>query len=287
MCDRASTILCFTLKSCYVQRWRWSTYWDTQLESIGLHTSSVGPSGLPRIVFSWAWSRLPRTPADFSELIELESLISNLQTTSDHDKWECLIDPSRKFTVKGMRNAISNTLRPSNPSPTRWNKLVPIKVNIAAWRIEIRSIPTKVNLDLRGIDLHSVRCSICEEDLETEEYLLVKCTLSKITWLEIMKWWNIREVHIHNLNDVFSLANHANLPPMLSNVLDAVVQSTLWTLWRFRNDFIFAVNRPRKDLILNDIKQSTSSWISNRCRKVRINWIEWLYNPCNALSYPL
>ncbi|GJZ86448.1 cytochrome P450 [Tanacetum coccineum] len=141
---------------------------------IGLHMSSVGPSGLPRIIFSWAWSRLPRTPADFSELLELESLISNLQITSDHDKWECLIDPSRNFTVKGMRNDISNTLTPSNPSPTRWNKLVPIKVNIAAWRIEKRRIPTKVNLDLRGIDLHSVRCSICDEDLETKDHLLKK-----------------------------------------------------------------------------------------------------------------
>nr|GEY47317.1 RNA-directed DNA polymerase, eukaryota, reverse transcriptase zinc-binding domain protein [Tanacetum cinerariifolium] len=262
-------------------------YIGPQLESIGLHTSFVGPSGLPIIVFSWAWSRLPRSPNDLSELLKLESLISNLQITSDHDNWECLSDPSWNFTVKGMRNAITNTLMPSKPCPTRWNKLVLIKVNIASWRTENHRIPTKVNLDLRGIDLHSVRCSICDEDLETKEHLIVKCTLTKNTWLEIIKWWNIRDVHMDNLNDVFSLANHANLPPVLSNVFDAVVQSTLWTLWRFRNDFIFAAIRPRKDLILNNIKQFTFSWISNRFRKVRINWIEWLYNLCNALSFPL
>nr|GEZ00802.1 hypothetical protein [Tanacetum cinerariifolium] len=171
-------------------------YIGPQLESIGLHTSSGGP--------------------------KLESLIYNLQITSNHDNWECLIDPSRNFTVKGMRNAITNTLMPSNPSLTRWNKLVPIKVNIASWRIENRRIPTQVNLDLRGIDLHSVRCSNCDEDLEIEEHLLVNCTLAKNTWLEIIKWWNIRDVHMDNLNDVFSLKNHANLPPVLSNMLDAV-----------------------------------------------------------------
>ncbi|GJY58963.1 hypothetical protein Tco_0458855 [Tanacetum coccineum] len=85
VCDRAPTILIAALKSCYVQRGD-GPHIGPQLESIGLHTSSVGPSGLPSIVFSWAWSRLPRSLADFSELLELDSLISNLQITSYRDK---------------------------------------------------------------------------------------------------------------------------------------------------------------------------------------------------------
>nr|GEX70510.1 reverse transcriptase domain, reverse transcriptase zinc-binding domain protein [Tanacetum cinerariifolium] len=197
VCDRAPAILTAAPTSCSVQR-------------------GDGPYIGPQL-------ELPRSPVDLNEILELESLIYNLQITSNHDNWECLIDPSRNFMVKGMRNAITNTSMPSNPSLTRWNKLVPIKVNIASWRIENRRIPTQVNLDLRGIDLHSVRCSNCDEDLETEEHLLVNCTFAKNTWLEIIKWWNIRDVHMDNLNDVFSLENHANLPPVLSNMLDAVV----------------------------------------------------------------
>nr|GEW43585.1 hypothetical protein [Tanacetum cinerariifolium] len=112
VCDRVLTILTATSTSCYVQCGD-GPYNGPQLEFIGLHTSYVGPSGLPRIFFSWAWSRLPRSPADLNDLLELEILISNL-------------------------------------------------------------IPAKVNLDLRGIDVHLVRCSICDEDLETEEHLLEK-----------------------------------------------------------------------------------------------------------------
>ena len=58
-----------------------------------------------------------------------------------------------------------------NVTPSRWNKLIPIKVNIASWRFENRRVPTRVNLDHRGIDLDSVRCPICDEDLETEEHI--------------------------------------------------------------------------------------------------------------------
>ena len=160
-------------------------------------------------------------------------------------------------------------------------------MNIASWRFENRRVPTRVNLDHRGIDLDSVRCPICDEDLETEEHILVKCVFAKNTWLEILKWWNIRYIDIVNLNDVFYLANQVNLPVNPRKIFDAVVQSTLWILWRFRNESMFAVKSPRKDLILNDIKQSTFTWISNRCRKHKINWIDWQCNPCNALSAPL
>ncbi|GJW77033.1 gypsy type transposase [Tanacetum coccineum] len=104
----------------------------------------------PRLRFRWAWNRDLRS-VDYDELIQLQSLLCNLQVTSDQDKWECLIDSSRSFSVK---------------------------VNIASCRIENHRIPTRVNLDSRGIDLHSTRCPICDDDLETEDHVLVKCDVA-------------------------------------------------------------------------------------------------------------
>ena len=167
----------------------------------------------------------------------------------------------------------------SSTNSTRWNKLVPIKVNIASWRIENLRIPTRVNLDSRGIDLHSIRCPICDDDLETEDHVLVKCGVALNIWKEVLKWWGLNNIHVENLNDVFSLSTRSNLPPKVSILLDDVAQSTLWFLWRFRNEFVFASKRPNKDLILSDIKHYTFVWISNnRHRKVSCNWLEWLFN---------
>ncbi|GJX43580.1 reverse transcriptase domain, reverse transcriptase zinc-binding domain protein [Tanacetum coccineum] len=107
--------------------------------------------------------------------------------TSDQDKWEYLIDSSRRFSVKGMIKLIMDPSPLSYRNSTRWNKLVPIKVNIASWRIENLRIPTRVNLDSRGMNLHSTRCSICDDDLETEDHVLVKCGVALNIWRGVLK----------------------------------------------------------------------------------------------------
>ncbi|GJS02581.1 RNA-directed DNA polymerase, eukaryota, reverse transcriptase zinc-binding domain protein [Tanacetum coccineum] len=183
-----------------------------------------------------------------------------------------------------MRYLLTNSSSQSQSSPTRWNKLVPIKVNIAMWRSENRRLPTRVNLDNRGIDLDSIKCPVCDNDLETEEHILVKCDIAKLVWNDVLKWWNIRNVQLETLNDLLSLASRTTLSNTLLAVFDV---AAVWVLWRFRNDSSFAIKRPNRSLILNDIKQLSFTWISNRLRNITINWIEGLCNPFNAVSTPL
>ena len=45
----------------------------------------------------------------------------------------------------------------------------------------------------------------------------------------------------------------------------------------------FSLKRPSKELIVNDIKLSSFSWITSRIRKVNLNWINWFNDPCNAI----
>lgn len=44
----------------------------------------------------------------------------------------------------------------------RWNKDLPIKVIIHSWRLRFDRLPTRFNLDMRGIDLHSTRSPVCQ-----------------------------------------------------------------------------------------------------------------------------
>ncbi|PWA85227.1 RNA-directed DNA polymerase, eukaryota, Reverse transcriptase zinc-binding domain protein [Artemisia annua] len=123
---------------------------NARLPSVSTYISQIGPSGPPGMNFRWAWFRLPRSGADLEELLELESLISNIHLSSECDTWECLLDSSRIFTVKSMRSVITNSNVPLDQTPPRWNNLIPIKVNVSSWRIENRRLPTRVNLDLKG-----------------------------------------------------------------------------------------------------------------------------------------
>ncbi|GKC22688.1 putative RNA-directed DNA polymerase [Tanacetum coccineum] len=172
------------------------------------------------------WQRQLRSSTELMELQDLQSLLSSMSLSTDKDKWECMSDPSRCFTVKGLRNYITNSSIPLEFTPTRWNKLVPLKVNIASWRIKRLRIPTRVNLDW-SIDLHSLRCPVCDEDLKTEEHVLVNCFVAKATWSEVLKWWKVPYIQINNLNDVLTLANQTNFTATNVMLFDAVVQSTL------------------------------------------------------------
>ncbi|GJX73455.1 RNA-directed DNA polymerase, eukaryota, reverse transcriptase zinc-binding domain protein [Tanacetum coccineum] len=68
-----------------------------------------------------------------------------------------------------------------NPSGSklRWNNLVPGKINILAWRIQSYRLPTRANINKRGIDLHSILCPFCGEQIEDENHLFALCPFSR------------------------------------------------------------------------------------------------------------
>ncbi|GJZ43736.1 probable leucine-rich repeat receptor-like serine/threonine-protein kinase, partial [Tanacetum coccineum] len=199
--------------------------------------------------------------------------------------WECVIDDTKSFSVKGLRTHITNTTIALDQNYPRWNKLVPIKVNIASCRIAKGRLPTKINLDLRGIDLHSVRCPLCDDDLETEHHLFIHCRIAKQVWLDVLRWWNLPDANFSTITELFSLADHTHLTPNQRGCFNAVIHATLWFLWRARNELVFASKRPDKDLILNDIKHYSHTWISSRSKNCSLNWIEWFCNPCSSFLY--
>ncbi|GJU93350.1 RNA-directed DNA polymerase, eukaryota, reverse transcriptase zinc-binding domain protein [Tanacetum coccineum] len=91
-------------------------------------------------------------------------------------------------------------------------------------------MPTRINLDHRGIDLNSVRCPICDEDVETEEHIFVHCNIARKIWKDILLWWNVYNVNVLSFLEAINLVDKVSLPPPLSTLFDAVVQTTLWFL---------------------------------------------------------
>nr|GEW57570.1 RNA-directed DNA polymerase, eukaryota [Tanacetum cinerariifolium] len=63
---------------------------------------------------------------------------------------------SQEFSVKSPRILIDNTILPKAEVPTRWLRVVPIKVNVHAWMVCLDKLPTRANLSLRGMDILSI-----------------------------------------------------------------------------------------------------------------------------------
>ena len=114
-------------------------------------------------------------------------------------------------------------------------------------------------------------------------HLFISCEVAKEVWPKVLKWWSIQNVTVTSVMDVITLAERVNLPNHLIAHFDVVVQSTLWFIWRFRNEMTFSLKRPTKDHIFNDIKLASFNWISCRARKASLNWSVWFDNPRTAL----
>ena len=166
---------------------------------------------------------------------------------------------------------ITNSSLPQSTNLFRWNKVLPLKVNINTWRIVHKRVLTRSNLDTRGVDLDSIRCPICDNGIESEEHIFVMCNVAREAWKNILLWWKIDNTSINNLYDAINLADRVSLPTKLLKAFDVVVQTTLWFLWKFRNNVVFSSKRPRKELIFNDIKLYSFVWISNRLKKTYMN----------------
>ncbi|GJS55575.1 RNA-directed DNA polymerase, eukaryota, reverse transcriptase zinc-binding domain protein [Tanacetum coccineum] len=132
-------------------------------------------------------------------------------------------------------------------------------------------MPTRINLDHKEIDLNSMRCPICDEDVETEEHIFVYCNLARKIWKDVLLWWNVYNVNALSLLEAINLVDKVSLPPPLSTLFDTVVQTTLWFLWQYKNEFAFAPKRPNLDLLFNDIKLFSFNWIANRHKNISIN----------------
>nr|GEZ35585.1 RNA-directed DNA polymerase, eukaryota [Tanacetum cinerariifolium] len=81
---------------------------------------------------------LRRTPRGGREQVQLKKLIECLEGCSLHDlndRWSWSLNGSGDFSVASVRKVIDDNTLPKSMSKTRWVKVVPIKVNVHAWKV--------------------------------------------------------------------------------------------------------------------------------------------------------
>nr|GEZ59937.1 RNA-directed DNA polymerase, eukaryota, reverse transcriptase zinc-binding domain protein [Tanacetum cinerariifolium] len=83
------------------------------------------------------------------------------------DRWCWSLEGSQEFSVKSSRILIDNTILSKAEVPTRWLRVVPIKVNVHAWKVCLDKLPTRANLSLRGMDIPSIACPLSNSVVES------------------------------------------------------------------------------------------------------------------------
>ncbi|GJU26154.1 RNA-directed DNA polymerase, eukaryota [Tanacetum coccineum] len=110
---------------------------------------------------SHSFRRMPRGGVDQENYGLLCSKVADLVLPNISDRWCWSLEGSQEFSVKSSRILIDNTILPKAEVSTRWLRVVPIKVNVHAWRVCLDKLPTRANLSLRGMDIPSIACPLC------------------------------------------------------------------------------------------------------------------------------
>ncbi|GKA64458.1 reverse transcriptase domain, reverse transcriptase zinc-binding domain protein [Tanacetum coccineum] len=149
-----------------------------------------------------------------------------------------------------MRRHVEGNTLLSQVDTIRWNATLPIKVNIHTWRTTMDRLPTRYNLDVRGIDLDSTRYPVCDGCVETSQHLFI-------------------DLDIHN---------------MAKESLDVVIQTTIWIIWQYRNRVCFDSKPPCKDTLGEDVMIHSHSWIKHRNKNMNPIWLDWIADPIAACT---
>nr|GFB34885.1 hypothetical protein [Tanacetum cinerariifolium] len=110
-------------------------------------------SGRNTRFWSDIWIGKSRLSLLFPRLFALETVkeFDTVILSNVDDRWFWDLNGKGVFCVKDARNLIDETFPPKEPIATRWLKIVPIKVNIFAWKLHHDRLPTRANLVRRGM----------------------------------------------------------------------------------------------------------------------------------------
>ncbi|XP_071688561.1 uncharacterized protein [Rutidosis leptorrhynchoides] len=190
------------------------------------------------LIVNWNWSRNP-SGRTCDELHNLTNLLIAFECNSNNsDSWKWAFASNETFTVKQLSCLLDEHLlgQYSTNQKTFRNNLVPKKVEIFIWRALKGRLPVKVELDKRGIDLHSVRCPLCDDNLESVEHALISCKCVEDIWSRVYKWWNAGSFVPSNIMNVLGDDKPSTSTKFGGNLWQATRWISAYLIWKNRNN---------------------------------------------------
>ncbi|XP_071700219.1 uncharacterized protein [Rutidosis leptorrhynchoides] len=201
-------------------------------------------------------------------------------TNVGDDRWSWTFGANGIFTTKCLSELIRSKINNSSSvgNATLRNIFVPKKVGIFIWRDLLGRIPVLSELDKRGIDLHFVRCPLCDDDIETVAHAVFHCQNNVEIWNRVFDWFGVSRVTL-DFSNAFCGQTSLQFTEEGAKVWQAVEWTCGYLIWKNRNKKIFKKSSWNPPVALNEIQVKSFEWISKRCKTLEIDWHSWLTNP--------
>nr|GEZ56097.1 RNA-directed DNA polymerase, eukaryota [Tanacetum cinerariifolium] len=143
------------------------------------------------------------------------------------------------FSVASVRSLIDNKILPTGDRKTKWINVVPIKVNVLAWKVMTDSLPTRFNISRRGIEIDSLNCVNCDRGVETTRHLFFECDMVKQVSHLINSWWDVLDMEIDSYDVWKTWLSNIRMHSRNKKMFEGVYYVMWWLIWNFRNKKIF------------------------------------------------
>ncbi|XP_071687552.1 uncharacterized protein [Rutidosis leptorrhynchoides] len=140
-------------------------------------------------------------------------------------------------------------------------------------------MPVLTELDKRGIDLDTVRCPLCDDDVETIDHSMIFCRHSMEIWERVYKWWGLGSVTNLSVNEAFQGKCNRTLSFVGSQIWQALEWTCGYLIWKNRNRKVLSNSSWNGLGGLMEIQLLSFDWISSRCKHKNIDWLQWISNP--------
>ncbi|GJU72871.1 putative RNA-directed DNA polymerase, eukaryota, reverse transcriptase zinc-binding domain protein [Tanacetum coccineum] len=175
------------------------------------------------------WRRDLFLGREMEDLENFDSVIMGLSLQDGVDGWTWSLDTSGSFKVSILRSCIDSLDLSRSDPVTIWNELIPKKVNIFFWRLTRNRLPTKTNLVDKGIDLHTILCSFCDDYCESSNHIFIECKTAKPIWYSISRWCNVH-ISLARSYDLLEFSGLVVLASVFTKNFDAIIRIISWVI---------------------------------------------------------
>ncbi|GKA65068.1 RNA-directed DNA polymerase, eukaryota [Tanacetum coccineum] len=107
------------------------------------------------------------------------------------------------------------------------------------WRMALDRLPSRVNLDARGLDIPSVLCPICEECSESTAHVFFQSSFVAQVYSRLGMWWDINIPDLRSYSQWLEWFGSIRLNKFQKQFLKASFMSLWWHVWSYRNSCVF------------------------------------------------
>jgi len=120
-----------------------------------------------------------------------------------------------------------------------WSLKVPKKAKVFRWKVLLDRLPTRVNLECRGVGLSCNACLLCNKEIESIQHLLITCKVAQRLWIKCDRWVGLTSVRVNDIVNHFYSFHLVGLSKKANCVWKGMWLAITKAIWTHRNMIIF------------------------------------------------